>query len=91
MEYPTRALLYHNCADNKDVLAKYKNADNICTCMADDMAAFIAKNGQAMLSQRLTVNPNDPDPLGGLMSSPDFQQRTQGSFVACVGRYPVTP
>lgn len=91
MEYPTRALLYHNCKANKDVLAQYKNADMICTCMADDMAAYIAQNGQSLLAQRLLENPNDPDPLGGLMQSAGFQQQTQNAFLACIQRYPVTP
>jgi hypothetical protein len=91
MEYPTRALLYHNCKSNKDVLSQYKNAETICTCMADDMAKYIAANGQAILAQKLMENPNDPDPLGGLMSSEGFQAQTQNAFMACVARYPITP
>jgi hypothetical protein len=91
MEYPVRAMLYHNCAENKDVLSKYKNADQICTCMADDMADFTQKNGPDMLRQNLAANPNDPDPLSGLMQGKAFQDRTQASFLACVGRFPITP
>ncbi len=91
MQYPVRAMLYNNCAENKEVLGQYKNASQICTCMADDMADFIQKNGPTMLAQNLANNPNDPDPLAQLMQGKDFQSRTQASFLACVGRYPVTP
>lgn len=91
MEYPTRALLYHNCGANKDVLTKYKNADKLCTCMADDMARFIAANGPAVLAQRLMETPDDPDPLGGFLASEGFQKQTQNAFMACVGRFPITP
>lgn len=91
MQYPVRAMLYNNCSENKEVLGQYKNAGQICTCMADDMADFIQKNGPTMLAQNLANNPNDPDPLAQLMQGKDFQSRTQASFMACVGRYPVTP
>ncbi len=91
MQYPVRAMLYNNCAENKEVLGQYKNAGQICTCMADDMADFIQKNGPTMLAQNLANNPNDPDPLAQLMQGKAFQSRTQASFMACVGRYPVTP
>lgn len=92
MEYPTRALLYHNCKTNKDVIAQHAtNGEALCTCMADDMAAYIAKNGPGVMAQRLMANPNDMDPLSGFLASPEFQTLTQNSFMGCVGKLGVMP
>ncbi len=91
MGYPVRAMLLHNCSVNEQVLAEHKNADKICTCMADDIAAYIAANAQSVLFQRLAANPDDPDPLGSFMADEGFKGKTQESFLACVRKTPPFP
>jgi hypothetical protein len=91
MEHPVRALLHAECMKNNEVMSKYKNGPQLCTCTSDNMANYIATHGPAIMAQVLTANPNELDPLGGLMNSQGFQAQTQQAFVACVGQFPITP
>ncbi len=91
MQYPARALLVNNCKQNKQVLSQHKNAAQICTCMADGMARYIAANGQTVLAQRLTENPSDPDPMSSFMASDEFQAQAQQSFMGCAGQSGLIP
>ncbi len=87
IEYPVRALLLHNCKNNKDVLRDHAvSGETICNCMADDMAKYIAAHGAGVMAARLTANPNDQDPLGGFLASEAFRTQTENAFVACVGK-----
>ena len=89
MEYPSRALLMSRCADYKTSLEKTPqgqalNGEAICSCLAQNMAAYVAVNAQAILTKKLAVSPSDMDPLGAFLNSPEYQAQVNSTFASCV-------
>jgi hypothetical protein len=84
MEYPARALLHENCVNGANIKKKLPNYEQVCNCMADGMAQYVAQNGPSIIAKSLRDNPNDLNPLSNLMNSPDFQAKAQAELSTCI-------
>lgn len=87
MEFPVRDLVYDNCIKNRSQMSQVKNLEGLCGCMASSTAEFVAKEGPQTIQNALKSDPFISDPLGPLMSSPEFQKASQDFTMACLMDY----
>lgn len=85
IKYPARDYHYSTCkADPKSGILG--NAENICSCSADQVAAHLDKNAQTMLANILKKTPNITDPMQALYDDKQFQKYIQSKVMGCVTR-----
>lgn len=87
MEFPIRDLVYDNCIKNKPNLPQVNNLEGLCGCMASETAEYIAKEGPQTIQNALKTDPFITDPMGPLMSSPEFQKASQDFTMSCMMDY----
>lgn len=87
MEFPVRDLIYDNCMKSKSQMGEVKNLEGLCGCMSSSTAEFVAKEGPQAIQNALKSDPFISDPLGPLMSSPEFQKASQEFTMACLMDY----
>lgn len=87
MEFPIRDLVYDNCVKNKSNVPNFKNFEGLCGCMASETAEYVAKEGPQTIRNALKENPFISDPMGPLMTSPEFQKASQDFTMSCMMKY----
>ena len=87
MEFPIRDLVYDNCIKNQSQMASVKNLEGLCGCMASETAEYVAKEGPQTIRNALKTDPFIADPMGPLMSSPEFQKASQEFTMGCLMDY----
>lgn len=87
MEFPIRDLVYDNCVKNKSNVPNFKNFEGLCGCMASETAEYVAEEGPQTIRNALKDNPFITDPMGPLMSSPEFQKASQDFTMSCMMKY----
>ncbi len=83
MEFPAKDHYYNTCISNSSP-ALGKNPEKTCGCMADKVASYLGKNGEAVFTDILKRNPNISDPMAALESDKEFQNYIGKQTLACV-------
>lgn len=84
LEFPAKAVTRYNCLNTPELQSRVSNIGALCGCVADGVGSYIGQNGPAVMQDALTRNPNTIDPLQALVSSNDFNQRSQSILMSCI-------
>lgn len=87
IEYPTRSLILNQCLNNPDVAGKIKNYQQICSCLGDGMAEFMRDEAPRFIENEIRKNPDSVDPLGYMMRTPLYQNRSEYYLRQCIRKY----
>ncbi len=87
IQYPARALLEYNCLNDKSVKVAVQNHEQVCSCLADNMARYTKENAPATIAQSLAQHPEGLDPLSTLMNGAEFQRYSQSVLMSCLQEY----
>lgn len=87
MEYPTQALLNHRCLNDPNMKASITNTEEVCGCLADNIAQYVKANGPQTLAKALKDDPKNLDPMASLMNSPEFQHQSQTVLMNCITQH----
>ena len=87
IQYPARALLEYNCLNDSNVKAAIQNHEQVCTCLADNMAIYTKQNAPTTIAQSLVQQPEGLDPLSTLVNSSAFQRYSQSTLMSCLQKY----
>ncbi|MCC6597300.1 MAG: hypothetical protein IT559_00735 [Alphaproteobacteria bacterium] len=87
IEYPTRALILDQCLGDPQVQAGMKNFKTVCSCLADEMAAFMKEHAPGTIRNALRANQKDIDPLSTLLQSSAFDAASKSKMTECIALY----
>ena len=79
MEHPVRGLVFSSCMKDQNL-----RKQNICACLANNMAAYIQAEGPEALQTALNENPDIEDPLETLTSSPAYGRMERRVASDCI-------
>lgn len=79
MEFPVRDLIYNECRKEKDQVS-----NDICTCLADEMASYTAQTAQERLTTVLQTTPNITDPMDPIINSDAFHEKEKMVAMECI-------
>lgn len=83
IRYPAKEYHYQTCIENPKTKLM-GNAEKICSCSADQVAAHLQQNAQTMLTNILRRDPNVMDPMQALYDDPTFQKIVQSKVTGCL-------
>lgn len=83
IEYPAREYHYNECVNNPKTKTLASRPEALCGCMADEVASYLSQNAQPVFRDLLARNPDMQDPLGALVSDPEFTRFAQSKLMAC--------
>lgn len=87
IEFPTRALVMHQCINDTKVRYTMKNPSKTCVCLADGVAKDMKERAPEVIKNALVLNPKDLDPLALLLNSSAYENRTIYHTKACIQKY----
>jgi hypothetical protein len=83
MRYPAYDYHYLTCVENPDTAKLSANPEELCSCMASEVAEYLGSNGVNVLADILQRNPNIEDPMSALMEDESFQAYAQNKLLDC--------
>ena len=87
IEFPTHALLLHQCMNDTKVRYTMKHPAKTCECLASGVAQDMKERAPDVIKNALALNPKDLDPLALLMNSNAFESRSRYHTQACIQKY----
>lgn len=85
MQTAAQDLLFNECMRDKKIMDfDLRDMPKLCRCMSKRSAAYLETNGEAMMRNILTHNPDLRDPLPAIMSSPSFRQQASNNLFSCL-------
>lgn len=88
MEYPVRDTVYERCMEDIDFRKRAgKDADGICSCAADTIEAYTARDSKKFLAEIMEKNPETKNPMGDFLESDLFMGLNMKWIVHCARKY----
>jgi hypothetical protein len=84
ISFPTSDLIYTRCMQDVAVKSMLKKHAEVCACLGEGMAEWVNKNSQTFMAATLRREPNNLDPLGGLIDSYGFKQQEKAYMQHCI-------
>jgi len=88
MSYPVQDLVGMQCLSdpNIDKMGVKIPKESLCSCIAENTAAWFVNEGRTLMEEVLKKDPNILDPIGPIMETSSFKAQTYNSMVACMTR-----
>ena len=87
IEYPTKALILDQCLGNEEIRSTMKNHQKVCECLGENMGKFMREEAPKYVQKALRRNPDNLDPLGMMLQSPLYDERSRHFMQRCVYKH----
>ena len=84
IEFPAYDYYYNNCITDPNTKTMTSNPQRTCSCLSDQVAAYLKGNAQTIFRDILMRDPNITDPMAALTNDPRFQQFARSKLLGCV-------
>ncbi len=79
MEGPIRSMVYQKCTQDAA-----QAGEQVCECLADNMAHYVSERAQGELGTILKNNPNVYDPFDAITSSASYEAHEKRVVMECI-------
>lgn len=83
MQYPSYDYHYNTCLDDENIYKISQEPEELCHCMASQVANYMEQNGRQLFADLLEKNQEIFDPMTALAEDPDFQMYAQTQLLNC--------
>lgn len=86
MNYPVQDLIEAECLRNENISKAgiSMSKEHICSCTANKMAEWFAKDGLELMRTTIKQHPNITDPIGPVMESQAFKSQSYSTLTSCL-------